>query len=162
MERLIEPTTFRDVLGRFASGITMVATLDADGAPAGLACQSFASLSLDPPLILLCIGKHSTSWPRIAAAGRFAVSVLAEEHRAACASLAASGTDKFAGLSWRPGPHGTVHLDGALATVDCALDAVHEAGDHLLVTGRVLDLAARDDGAPLLYFRGGYATGAFA
>ncbi|GAA2670849.1 flavin reductase family protein [Streptomyces lunalinharesii] len=162
MERLIEPTVFRDVLGRFASGITMVATLDADGAPAGLACQSFASLSLEPPLILLCIGKNSTSWPRIAAAGRFAVSVLAEEHRAACASLAASGTDKFAGLSWRPSPHGTVHLDGALATVDCALDAVHEAGDHLIVTGRVLDLTAREDGTPLLYFRGGYATGAFA
>ncbi|MCK7622646.1 flavin reductase family protein [Streptomyces sp. RS10V-4] len=158
---MIEPAAFRDVLGRFASGITMVAALGPDGEPAGLACQSFASLSLDPPLILLCVGKGSTSWPRIAAAGHFAVSILAEEHRAACAALAAPGTDKFAGLPWRATPHGTVHLDGALATVDCALEAVHEAGDHLLVTGRVLDLTAREDGAPLLYFRGGYATGAF-
>ncbi|MFI9045903.1 flavin reductase family protein [Streptomyces sp. NPDC053427] len=161
MESVIDPVAFRDIVGRFASGITVVATLGDDGRPAGLACQSFASLSLDPPLIMLCVGKSSTSWPTIEAAGRFAVSVLAEEQRDVCAALGRSGPDKFAGIDWRASSHGTVHLDGALATVDCALEAVHEAGDHLVVTGRVTELAARDDGSPLLYFRSAYAAGAF-
>ncbi|MEU9111453.1 flavin reductase family protein [Streptomyces sp. NPDC048483] len=160
-DRPIDPAAFREIVGRFASGITVVATLGDDGQPAGLACQSFASLSLDPPLIMLCVGKSSTSWPRIEAIGRFAVSILAEEHRDTCAALGRSGPDKFAAIDWNTSPHGTVHIEGALAIVDCALEAVHEAGDHLVVTGRVRALAARDDGSPLLYFRSAYAAGAF-
>ncbi|MFG2140057.1 flavin reductase family protein [Streptomyces sp. NPDC048650] len=161
MERLIDPAAFRDTVGRFASGITVVATLGDDGEPAGLACQSFASLSLDPPLVMLCVGKSSTSWPRIEAAGRFAVSILAEEQQDVCAALGRPGPDKFATVDWRPSAHGTVHIAGALATVDCVPEAVHEAGDHLVVTARVRELAARDGGSPLLYFRGAYAAGAF-
>ncbi|MGE7388299.1 flavin reductase family protein [Streptomyces sp. NPDC004126] len=162
MERLTPPAdTFREVLGAFASGIAVVAALDGDGRPAGLACQSFASLSLDPPLVLLCVGRSSTSWPRIRAAGRFGVSVLAEEQRAVCEALGRPGGDKFAGLEWEAGPYGAVRIPGALATLDCAPEAVHEAGDHHLVTARVLGLAARADGSPLLYFRSDYATGAF-
>ncbi|MFD7029812.1 flavin reductase family protein [Streptomyces sp. NPDC059917] len=157
----IDPAAFREVLGAFASGITVVAALDGDGRPAGLACQSFASLSLDPPLVLLCVGKGSTSWPAVRAAARFGVSILAEEHRPVCEALGRRGAQKFAEVDWEPSAHGAVRIAGALATADCALEEVHEAGDHYLVTARVLELTAREGGSPLLYFRSDYATGAF-
>ncbi|MFI8998485.1 flavin reductase family protein [Streptomyces sp. NPDC053542] len=166
MERLIgrtavDPAGFRDVLGRFATGITVVAGLDDDGRPAGFACQSFASLSLDPPLVMLAVGKASTSWPRIERTGRFCVNILAGHQREICAALGRSGPDKFAGVPWTEGEHGTVRIDGALAHIECALSTVHEAGDHHLVTAEVLALDAREDGRPLLYFRSRYAVGAF-
>lgn len=162
----VDPAALREVLGTFASGITVVAAAGADGRPAGLACQSFASLSLDPPLVLLCVGRSSSSWPAVReAGGRFGVSILAEEQRAVCEALGRpgprQGAEKFDGVPWEPSPGGAVHIRGALATLDCALDTVHEAGDHYLVTARVLALAARDEGSPLLYFRSAYATGAF-
>ncbi|MFD0902855.1 flavin reductase family protein [Actinomadura sediminis] len=149
---------FRDALGRFASGITVVTSIDAAGRPAGFACQSFASLSLDPPLVLFCVARTSTSWPKMAGTGRFAVNVLAAGQRDVCRAFAVSGGDKFAGLSWTRSPHGTAHLDGALATVDCTIADVHEAGDHLIVVGSVRELDARDGGGPLLYYRGDYFT----
>ncbi|MER7396880.1 flavin reductase family protein [Streptomyces sp. NPDC000151] len=166
MERLtggttVDPAGFRDVLGRFATGITIVAGLDEGGRPAGFACQSFASLSLDPPLVMLAVGKASTSWPVIERAGRFCVNILAEHQRETCAAFGRSGPDKFAGVPWRTGEHRTVRIDGALAFVECELQAVYEAGDHHLVTARVLALDAREDGRPLLYFRSRYAVGAF-
>ncbi|GHB70998.1 monooxygenase [Streptomyces viridiviolaceus] len=157
----MDPVVFRDVLGRFASGITVVAALDG-AEPVGFACQSFASLSLDPPLVMLSVGKASTSWPRIERAGRFCVNILAEDQREVCAALGARGGQKFATVPWRPSPYGTVVIDGALATVDCRLAAVHEAGDHYIVTGEVVDLAARENGRPLLYFRSRFATGTFS
>lgn len=169
MERLNSPRNspldapgFREVLGRFASGITVVAALDENGEPAGLACQSFASLSMDPPLVMLCVGTSSSSWPKIRRAGRFGVSILAAEQRDVCAALGRKGADKFAGVEWELSTHGAVRIAGALATVDCALHTVHEAGDHYVVTARVLGLTAREDGTPLLYFRSDYATGVFA
>ncbi|MFB6842974.1 flavin reductase family protein [Streptomyces sp. NPDC056361] len=150
------------MLGRFASGITVVATLDPDALePVGFACQSFASLSLDPPLVMLAVGRNSTSWPRIERAGRFCVNILAEDQQATCASLGRSGPDKFAGVPWSVGEHGTVRVDGALAHVECVLDAVYEAGDHHLVTAQVVALDAGEDGRPLLFFRSRYAVGAF-
>ncbi|MFH8892191.1 flavin reductase family protein [Streptomyces sp. NPDC017949] len=157
----VDPAVFREVLGAFASGITVLAATDPDGRPVGLACQSFASLSLDPPLVLICVGKGSSSWPAVRAAGRFGVSILDARQRAVCEALGRRGGDKFAGVEWETSAHGTVRITGALATVDCALDTVHEAGDHYLVTARVLELTARDGGSPLLYFRSDYATGAF-
>ncbi|CAM5403188.1 FMN reductase (NADH) RutF [Streptomyces avidinii] len=157
----VDPAAFREALGAFASGITVVAALSDDGRPAGLACQSFASLSLEPPLVLLCVGKGSSSWPKVRAAGRFGISILAEDQRSVCEALGRPGEEKFADVGWETSPHGAVRITGALATVDCALEAVHEAGDHYLVTARVLELAARDGGSPLLYYRSAYATGAF-
>ncbi|MFE4672189.1 flavin reductase family protein [Streptomyces sp. NPDC055144] len=162
MERLT-PDAFRDVLGHFASGVTVVAALDEDtGEPVGLACQSFASLSLEPPLVLLCVAKSSTSWPKVRRAGRFGVSILADDQRAVCAAVGRRGPDKFRDVQWEPAGGGAVRVAGALATVDCELYAVHEAGDHWIVTARVLGLTARDGGRPLLYFRSAYATGEFA
>ncbi|GAA3490055.1 hypothetical protein GCM10018987_41380 [Streptomyces cremeus] len=157
----VDPARFRDVLGRFASGITVVAALDEHGGPVGLACQSFASLSLDPPLVLLCVGKSSSSWPRVERARRFGVSILADDQADTCAALGRRGSDKFAGIDWERTPNGAVRINNALATVDCELYAVHEAGDHYVITARVLDLDARPDGSPLLYFRSDYATGVF-
>lgn len=162
MERLIAPSEFRDVLGRFASGITVVATLDADTMePVGFACQSFASLSLDPPLVMLAVGRNSTSWPRIERTGRFCVTILAEDQQTTCAALGRSGPDKFAGIGWSTGEHGTVRVDGALAHVECELQAVYEAGDHHLVTAHVVALDAGEDARPLLFYRSRYAVGAF-
>ncbi|KUM95459.1 monooxygenase [Streptomyces yokosukanensis] len=157
--RTIEAAEFRSALSLFASGLTVVASLDEYGRPVGLACQSFSSLSLDPQLILVCIGKGSSSWPRIAPTGHFSVSILAAEQQEVCAALGRPGQNKFQSIPWRPTTHGTVRIDGSLAALDCRIRDVHEAGDHLVVIGEVLDLATRDDGVPLLFFRSSFAKG---
>lgn len=147
---------FRNVLGHFATGITIVTARDADG-PVGLTAQSFSSLSLDPPLVLLCPSRASSSWPRIQAAGSFCINVLSEDQEELCRGFARSGVDKFAGVGHEASPStGAPLLDGALAWIDCRLEAVHEGGDHLIVVGRVLDLGFAGEGRPLLFFRGGY------
>lgn len=145
---------FRRVLGHFASGVTVVTAVDADG-PAGFACQSFASLSLEPPLVVFMVGRASTTWPRIARAGRFCVNVLGEAQGELCRGFAVSGADKFAGVSYRPAPAtGAPLLDGVAAWIDCTVQAVHTGGDHLIVVGRVEALDADDQCAPLLFHRG--------
>ncbi|WP_067168743.1 flavin reductase family protein [Microtetraspora niveoalba] len=157
MERLT--ARFKDVLGRFASGVTVITSIDGEG-PAGFSCQSFSSLSLDPPLVLFCVSKSSTSWPRIAATGRFAVNILAADQQDVCRAFAVSGADKFAAVDWTRSPYGTAHLEGALATVDCHVADVHDAGDHLIVIGAVRELRDGRDHPPLLFFRGAYAQAA--
>ncbi|GAB2577184.1 flavin reductase family protein [Streptomyces capparidis] len=157
-----EPREFRRVLGRFASGVTVVAAAGEDG-PAGFACQSFTSLSLDPPLVAFAVGRSSTTWPRIARAGAFCVNVLAADQGGLCRAFAVSGGDKFAGVEWSPAPAtGSPLLAGVLAWVDCAVHAVHTGGDHLIVVGRVRALGTPpdDSGEPLLFFQGRF--GAFA
>ncbi|MFF7204633.1 MULTISPECIES: flavin reductase family protein [unclassified Streptomyces] len=154
-ERLaVEPGEFRRVLGHFATGVTVVTTRDEDG-PAGFACQSFASLSLDPPLVVFMVGRTSTTWPRIARAGAFCVNILGEEQGLLCRGFAVSGADKFAGVAHRPAPvTGSPLLDGVPAWVDCTVQSVHTGGDHLIVVGRIAALGAAEDGAPLLFHRG--------
>ncbi|MFD9607820.1 flavin reductase family protein [Streptomyces sp. NPDC059083] len=150
----VEPGEFRRVLGHFASGVTIVTALDANG-PAGFACQSFASLSLDPPLVAFMVARTSTTWPRIAAAGTFCVNVLGAGQGPLCRSFAVSGADKFAGVDWAPAPvTGSPRLAGAPAWIDCAITAVHTGGDHLIVVGRVEGLGAARDSAPLLFHQG--------
>ena len=151
----IAPEHYRATLGHFCSGVTIVTAAAADG-PAGMTCQSFCALSLEPPLILVCPGKSSSSWPRIESSGAFAVNVLAEDQEELCRTFAAKGADKFAGVGWTPGTFsGAPILAGALAWIECRLEQLHDAGDHLIAVGRVLDLRARE-GRPLLFFRGGY------
>ncbi len=155
---VISPEHYRATLGHFCSGVTVLtASATAAGAgPAGMTCQSFCALSLDPPLILVCPGKSSSSWPSIEAAGGFAVNVLAEDQEELGRVFAAKGVDKFAGVGWSPAPvTGAPLLTGALAWLECRLEQLHDAGDHLIAVGRVLDLQARE-GRPLLFFRGGY------
>lgn len=151
-----DPTTMRSVLGHFPSGVTIVTGM-VDGEPAGFTCQSFSSLSLDPPLVLILPGRSSTSWPRIEVTGRFCVNVLAEDQGELSTTFARSGTDKFAGVGWSPSPLGSPILAGVTAWIDCTLHGSHDGGDHLIVTGDVHDLAADGEMAPLIFHRGGYA-----
>ena len=149
---------FRGVMGHFATGVTIVTAVDGDE-PVGLTAQSFTSLSLDPPLILFCPGKTSSTWPRIKQAGSFCVNILGQAQEAICRTFAASGTDKFAGVTWTPSDvTGAPVLDDVLAWVDCTLEAEHDAGDHIIVVGRVVDLSMEQEGKPLLFYRGGFGT----
>lgn len=153
----VEASVFRDTLGRFASGLVVVAGVDAAG-PAGLTCQSFCSVSLDPPLVAVSPSLRSASWRRIEATGAFTVSVLASHQRQLCLTFGQGGqADKFASAGWDPAPSGAPYIRDAVAWLDCAIVAVHPAGDHLMVLGEVRHLAARDDD-PLLFHRGGYGT----
>ncbi|MET9337661.1 flavin reductase family protein [Nonomuraea sp. NPDC004354] len=148
---------FRSVLSRFATGVVAITALDPDsGAPSGLAANSFTSVSLDPPLVAFCVAHTSTSWPRLRAAETLTVNVLAEHQQQVCAQLAARGGDKFAGLAWSRSPGGNPLLEGALAWLECSIEAEHPAGDHVIVVARVHQLDAHADGGPLLFFRGGY------
>ncbi|SNS80429.1 NADH-FMN oxidoreductase RutF, flavin reductase (DIM6/NTAB) family [Geodermatophilus saharensis] len=152
---VIDPRVMRDVLGHFASGVTVV-TSHSDTGPIGFTCQSFSSLSLDPPLVALAPARTSTTWPRLRDIGRFCVNVLAEDQSGLSAAFARSGVDKFAGVAWRPSPHGSPVLDGVVAWIDCTLWAEYDGGDHTIVAARVLDLGADPDRRPLLFHRGGY------
>jgi 3-hydroxy-9,10-secoandrosta-1,3,5(10)-triene-9,17-dione monooxygenase reductase component len=144
---------FRRVLGHFCTGVTVITTVDAGG-PAGFACQSFAALSLDPPLVLFCPGRSSATWPRIAAAGFFCASVLADGQRELARRFGTSGPDKFAGVPWSPSSSGAPILNGALTWVAGTVEAVHAAGDHYVVVGRVTELGDCRAGSPLLFYRG--------
>lgn len=149
---------FRDVLGRFCTGVAVV-TSAYDGLLVGMTCQSFASVSLEPPLVMFAAARTSRSWPRMQQAGRFCVNFLAAGQEDVSAVMASKGADKFAEVGWRPSPRlGTPLLDGVIGYVDCTVHAVHEAGDHYVVIGRVQDLALEDAAAPLLYFEGGYRS----
>ena len=146
---------FKEAMGRFTTGVTIVSGID-DGKPVGFTCQSFVSLSIDPPYVAVAPARTSTSWPRIESSGTFAVNVLADDQEELCRGFATKGGDKFAGVGWSPGPFsGAPVLTGALAWLECRLEQLHDAGDHLIAVGRVLDLQARE-GRPLLFFRGGY------
>jgi flavin reductase (DIM6/NTAB) family NADH-FMN oxidoreductase RutF len=153
----VDPATFRAVIGRFCSGITVITTLGPSG-PLGLTCQSFSSLSLDPPLVLFSPARTSTTWPRIREVGRLCVNVLAEEHCALSAAMARSGSDKFAGVSWNASAFGAPRLNGAVAWLDCVIEAEHDGGDHTIVVAAVHGLSAGPAARPLLYYRGRYAS----
>ncbi|WP_235192997.1 flavin reductase family protein [Streptomyces viridochromogenes] len=158
---------FRRVLGNFATGVAVVTAPATDDdpqapAPAGFACQSFSSLSLDPPLVAFMVGRTSTTWPRIARAGVFCVNVLSAGQGELCRAFAVSGADKFAGVSYDAAPaSGSPRLAGTLAWIDCTIHAVHTGGDHLIVVGRVDALGANDtDEPPLLFHKGRFLQAA--
>ncbi|MDR6316129.1 flavin reductase (DIM6/NTAB) family NADH-FMN oxidoreductase RutF [Actinoplanes couchii] len=127
-----------------------------DGVPVGMTCQSFFSLSLDPPLIAFSPARTSTSYPLIRRSGSFCVNILEAGQEALCRQFARSGTDKWAGVGWRPGVTGSPILDGVLASIDCELDRDLETGDHFLTIGRVVDLASVPGRSPLLFFNGAF------
>jgi 3-hydroxy-9,10-secoandrosta-1,3,5(10)-triene-9,17-dione monooxygenase reductase component len=154
---LADARHFRDVLGRFCTGVTVVTSWE-DGAPVGMTCQSFTSVSLSPPLVLFCPAKTSRSWPLIERAGFFCVNLLADGQHELSTRMATRGEDKFDGLSWTPSSTGAPLLDGVLGFVDCRIEGVHDAGDHHVVLGSVQDLGFGDAGEPLLFFRSTYTT----
>jgi 3-hydroxy-9,10-secoandrosta-1,3,5(10)-triene-9,17-dione monooxygenase reductase component len=146
---------FRRVMGRFPTGVVVVAAWH-DGKPYGMAVNSFASVSLDPLLLMFCAGRDSSTWPYLRAAGRFAVSVLSADQAEACKVFAARGADRFAALPWSLNLSGQPVLDGAIAWFDCVLADVLPAGDHDIVLGRVLNMREGTDEGPLVFHRGAF------
>jgi flavin reductase (DIM6/NTAB) family NADH-FMN oxidoreductase RutF len=146
---------FRRVLGHFPTGVTVITAAGTDG-PVGLAVGSFASVSLDPPLVVFFAGRGSSSWPKIEAAGWFSVNILADSQEEVSRRFASKGDDKFGGLGWSPAASGAPLIDGVLAWIDCEIHQVVDAGDHVGVLGRVRELDVSTEGGPLLFYRGGY------
>ena len=153
----VEPRAFRRALGSFLTGITVVATVQPDGSPRGFTANSFTSVSLDPPLILICIAKTASSYPVFAAADHFSVNVLAEHQMSVSGLFASKSADKFAGVSWRLGPAGSPVLDEVAAWFDCRRQEVIDAGDHIILIGRVAGFEERTVN-PLGYCRGAHIT----
>jgi 3-hydroxy-9,10-secoandrosta-1,3,5(10)-triene-9,17-dione monooxygenase reductase component len=153
--RIVDPRILRDVLGHFASGVTVL-TADSDDGPIGFTCQSFSSLSLDPPLVAFAPARTSRTWARLRDIGRFCINVLSEGQDAVSQNFARSVPDKFDGVPWTPSPHGSPVLDDVVAWIDGELWAEYDGGDHTIVVARVLDLGATPDRRPLLFHRGAY------
>lgn len=151
----IDPRHMRAVLGHFCSGLTVVTAVDTQG-PIGFTCQSFSSLSLDPPLVSFNPARTSTTWPKIRAVGTFAVNVLSAHQYSISSRFARSGVDKFAGVKWSAGPLGTPLINGVVAWVECRLWAEYDGGDHTIVAAEVLNLRANTPAQPLVFFQRGY------
>lgn len=149
---------FRRILGHYPTGVCAVTAMAGPERPVGLIVGSFTSVSLHPPLVSFFPDKSSSTWPQIEAAGRFCVNVLGDRQQDVCSSLAARGEDKFAGVSFSVSELGSPIIDGALAWIDCELEAVHEAGDHFFVLGRVVSLNLHCEGNPMIFHKGGYGT----
>jgi 3-hydroxy-9,10-secoandrosta-1,3,5(10)-triene-9,17-dione monooxygenase reductase component len=153
----IDGERFRNVLGHLPTGVTVVTAYHRDG-PAGMSSNSVTSLSLEPPLVLFCPAKTSTTWPRIRESGAFCVNVFAAHHEEASRRFARTGVDRFEGVSWHDRPAGPA-LDDAVAWIDCRIDAEYPGGDHVIVVGAVQQLEVRDgEVAPLVFFRGQYGS----
>jgi flavin reductase (DIM6/NTAB) family NADH-FMN oxidoreductase RutF len=151
----IDSQHFRTVLGHFCSGITVVAAQGDEG-PIGFTCQSFFSVSLDPPLVAFSVAHTSTSYPRLKGLPAFCVNVLGSDQAGHSQVLSSKDPAKWAKVAWGPGVTGAVRVHGALAWIDCAPWAEYPAGDHTIVVGRVLALAAELGRDPLLYFNRQY------
>ena len=150
-----DPAALRTVLGHFATGVAIITAVDGDE-PVGMACNSFTSVSLEPQLVLFCAAKSSTTWPRIQAAQKWAANILSEDGEQVCRLFAEKGADRFAHIAYSSGRTGAPVLESAIAFIDCETVAEHDAGDHVIVVGRVVELGYQHEGKPLLFYRGGY------
>ena len=151
----IDSQAFRAAMGRLASGVTVLAARERDGGIIGMTASAVTSLSLDPPLLLVCVGHAAAAHQTLTQADRFSVNVLATEQQELSARFASRGLQRFDGIACAVTPSGLPRLHGALACLECRRAAVHEGGDHSIVTG-VIEWAHVADGDPLLYFLGGY------
>ena len=152
----IDPMDYRRTLGSYPTGVVIITGAGDDG-PVGLAIGSFASVSLDPPLVGFLPDKGSSSWPKIEATGSFCVNILAADQLSHCQAFASKGGDKYASIDWRTAATGAPVLEGVVAWIDCTIERVDEAGDHWFVLGRVQEMKVeREDVGPLLFFRGAY------
>jgi flavin reductase (DIM6/NTAB) family NADH-FMN oxidoreductase RutF len=154
--------TLRDALGCFATGVTIVTANAADGSPVGLTANSFTSVSLDPPLLLVCIANAAGSAATLKTASHFAVNVLQIGQQPASDRFAGKGRDRFADTAWEPGETGVPVLKGSLSSFECEQQAVHDGGDHFILIGRVVRASFEPRRDPLLYFRGKYRRLHFA
>ena len=151
----IGPAEFRQLLGRFATGVTVLTAVDADGRPHGMTANSLSSISLEPPLILVAIEKIAVMHAVITVAPRFVVNILEEGQEALSRRFARKDDDRFDGVGYSVTADGIPLFEGTLAHIECERTALHDAGDHTIVVGRVTGGAVRE-GRPLAYFRGGY------
>lgn len=156
-QQLIDSATFRQVMGSFATGVTAVCSRAADGTPLGLAANSFASVSLDPPLVSFCIASGSSTWTSMQESDGFAVSILGADQEVLCRQLSRKGVDRFDGVEWEEAPSGAPVITGALGWVDCRWWARYPGGDHEIVVGEVRSMGlGPPDAAPLMFFRSGF------
>jgi flavin reductase (DIM6/NTAB) family NADH-FMN oxidoreductase RutF len=150
----IDDALFRQAMSRFASGVTVVTTAH-QGELYGMTVASFASLSLTPPLVLICVGRNMQTHGAIASSGRFGVSILGLEQKELSGQFASRLDDKFAGVDYRLGTLGVPLLNGAICTLECTLANQLDGGDHSIFVGQV-EHAQTTEGLPLVYFRSGY------
>ena len=152
----VDPSQFRQLLGRFATGVTVVTTRDRAGKPVGMTASSVASVSLDPPLVLVSVARDNDMHPALKAADRFVVNVLAADQEAISRRFAEEHPNRFDGIGYSETRHGLPVLEGVLASIECEKQAEAPGGDHTVFFGLVTGGAVSDRG-PLLYYRGGYA-----
>jgi 3-hydroxy-9,10-secoandrosta-1,3,5(10)-triene-9,17-dione monooxygenase reductase component len=150
------PEALRRVFGHLPTGVTVL-TAETPGGPAGMAANSVTSVSLDPPLLLVCPAKSSTTWPAIRAAGSFCVNVMAGHHEPTTRTFARRDADRFAGVAHHRRACGP-GIDDAVAWLDCAIEAEHDAGDHTIVVAAVRAVEAAPAAVPLVFLRGAYGT----
>ncbi|MDI1347879.1 flavin reductase family protein [Aquabacterium sp.] len=151
----IDPKAFRQALGNYPTGVTIVTTKDDDGTPRGLTANSFTSVSLDPPLILVCLGKTTASHPVFMQSEAFAVNFLADDQRDVSGLFASKSPDKFGQAAWREGHTGSPLIDGSVAWFDCTVHQRVDAGDHTILIGQVAEMGQRT-ARPLGYCQGAY------
>jgi flavin reductase (DIM6/NTAB) family NADH-FMN oxidoreductase RutF len=152
----VTPDEFRSVLGRFPSGVTVVTTKSGDGSDEGMTVSAFCSVSLNPPLVLICIEKNASAYEALTAASGFVVNILAANQEQIARRFSIVDIDRFEGVGYSRSPNGFAVLDDVLGVIECAKFAVHDAGDHTIIVGEV-EAARAQNGTPLLYYRGGYA-----
>jgi flavin reductase (DIM6/NTAB) family NADH-FMN oxidoreductase RutF len=157
VDQALHSTELRRVFGAFPTGVTAVAAL-VDGDPVGIAASSFTSVSLDPPLVSVCVAHTSTTWPVLRGSARLGVSILGAHQERACRQLAGRGGDRFAGLDWRATPDGAVLVEAASAWLNCGVEQLIRAGDHDIVLLRVHELDADPGVPPLVFHAGGFRT----
>lgn len=152
----LTPQRLRQAFGAYATGIAVIGARAADGSLVGTTVNSFSSVSLSPPLVMFCPARSLGAFDVYQTAGHFSASVLRRDGRAVSERFARTGTGKWQGVKHRIGETGVPLLEGALATFECEVEARHEAGDHLLVLGRVLRLEVPEEADPLVFFRSHY------
>jgi flavin reductase (DIM6/NTAB) family NADH-FMN oxidoreductase RutF len=151
----IERNELRRVMGHFATGVTVITTFSKEGKLHGLTANAVSSLSLDPPLLIICVDKKAESYACFEDSGVFTVNILGDEQEDLSRRFAVSGGEKFEGVAYRRGANGAPILSGALAHLECKLHATYEGGDHTIYLGLIEEAETRE-GKPLLFFRGGY------
>lgn len=152
----VDPHHIRAVHRQFVTGVTVVTTMDGT-APRGLAVNAFCSVSLDPPTVLVCVQATSSTYPALFKARYLGVNILAADQLRVVDTFAAKGTDKFAAIDWRPGPHGSPIIDGSAAALEVEIGERLRAGTHTVFVGRVVDARVRD-ADPLIYRAGGFCA----
>lgn len=152
----IDPAHFRTVLGHYPTGVCVITATHPAAGSVGLVVGSFGSVSLDPPLVAFYVATGSNSWPHVRECGHFCVNVLGEDQLELCMRIAGRKQDKFHDIAHRLSEHGMPVLDGVVAYIECTIESELDAGDHVIVLGRVLNLTTERDVGPLLFFRGGY------